>query len=142
MLPVSYVVRNSDVSGTCHDISDNRCNASLSFSYTLFLRHVWPLDMCLPTHVADSCCSINSSGLPHSRISFAKVKGDSDASRVTPLSPMNVAVHTTREDDSLSRKTDSRSLDEQLGVEAHRLEPEEEVTSSEEKVVSIVESPV
>jgi hypothetical protein len=103
-----------------------------------------PLDMRLPTHVADSCCSVNSSGLPLSRISFVKVKGDSNASRVIPLSPMNVAVHATRGDDSFPRKTHSRSLDEQLGVdsEAHRLEPEEDVNSSKEKVVSIVESPV
>ncbi|KAH9974536.1 hypothetical protein BGW80DRAFT_145649 [Lactifluus volemus] len=87
--------------------------------------------------------TVNSSGLPHSRISFAKVKGDSVPSRVVELSPMDVSVYITRDDDSLSKKTHSRSLDhdEQLGVEAHRLEPEEDVTSSKETVVYIVESP-
>ncbi|KAH9957076.1 hypothetical protein BGW80DRAFT_1384609 [Lactifluus volemus] len=69
--------------------------------------------------------SSDTSGLPLSRISFAKGY---------PLSPMNVA---TRGDDSFPRKTHSRSLDEQLV-----LEPEEDVNSSKEKVVSIVESPV
>ncbi|KAH9969964.1 hypothetical protein BGW80DRAFT_621328 [Lactifluus volemus] len=101
-----------------------------------------PLDMHLPTHVADSCCGVNSSGLPLSRISFAKVKVDSNVSRVIPLSPMDVVVHTTRHDDSFPRKTDSRSLDEQLGVEEHKLWSDEDVTSSKEKVISIVESPV
>ena len=131
------MVHNSDVSGPCPDISDNRCNASLSFSYTLLLRHVRPVDLRLPAHVVDSCCSVNSSGFPHSCLSFAKVKGTSDPSGVIPLSAMNVAVHTTREDDTFSRKTHSRSLDDQLRVEAR---PEEDVYSTKEKVISVVES--
>ncbi|KAH9957075.1 hypothetical protein BGW80DRAFT_1565522 [Lactifluus volemus] len=83
--------------------------------------------------------SSDTSGLPLSRISFAKVKVDSNVSRVIPLSPMDVVVHTTRHDDSFPRKTDSRSLDEQLGVEEHKLWSDEDVTSSKEKVISIRE---
>jgi hypothetical protein len=42
----------------------------------------------------------------------------------------------------LSRKTHSRSLYEQVGVEEHKLGSDEDVTSSKEKAISIVESPV
>jgi hypothetical protein len=139
-------VRNIDVSVPCADSIDNLCDASLSFSYTLFLRHVRPPILLSSPYSCGRCSySVNNSGLPPSRLSFAKVKGVSDPSWVIPLSSMHVAVHTTREGDSLPRKGLLRSqvsLDEQLHVEAHRLGSEEDIYSSKEKVTSIADSPV
>ena len=44
MLPVSYAFHDKDVSDACADSIDNRCDAILSFSFELFLRHVCPLN--------------------------------------------------------------------------------------------------
>jgi hypothetical protein len=78
-------------------------------------------------------------GIPSSGRSSPRVNGLSGA---IPLNRMHVAIHTTRERDSMSQTNqfNSRvSIDEQLHVRALGLGSEE---TNVEKIASIVDAPV